>query len=312
MDRIVPGIVLLFGLLAAACRSAAPPPTPTPISPLSPPRAVVTLDLGPPFSLLPPLPAEEALAERPGEAYGVLDTATGLIQAIDTDVSQRRIDAQGSAGIRPAWCRDVIAVTNADGTPWVIYPDGRIEQTLAEGCGGGKDESVSPDGRWSVTATTSAEPAISINDAGGRAVYRITNAIRAEWSPSGGSTLALIGDLCPGFHLLVFDPASPALRRLAPDAGEIIEYVWRPDGWALAIDLIPADGQQPPFRRVLGLIDVRDGTSRDLISIRRTGELIPIGYNEAGMRLLFVHSGGRGFCESEPSPREPSRLERVG
>jgi len=302
----------VVALLATACQSEAPTPTPTPTFPLSPPRAVETVDLGPPFTLLPPLLPEEALAERPGEAFGVLDLATGLVQAIDTDVSQRRIDVQGSAGISPVWCGDLIAITNADGTPWVIYPDGRIEQTLAEGCGGNRDPSLSTDARWSVTATTSGESAVTINDAAGKPVYRITNAIRAEWSPSGGSTLALIGDLCPGFHLLVFDPASPALRRLAPDAGEIIDYIWRPDGAAIVIDLIPVDGRQPPFRRVLGLIDLRDGTSRDLISIRRTGELIPIGYNDAGTRLLFGHAGGRGFCESEPSPREPSQLERLG
>jgi hypothetical protein len=50
----------------------------------------------------------------------------------------------------------------------------------------------------------------------------------------------------------------------------------------------------------------------ELVSLRRDGELIPIGYDAAGARLLFTYNPGRGFCDDGAPPRKKTRLERLG
>jgi hypothetical protein len=316
MDRTIVTVSLLLALLAAACGDGGASATPTSAPP--PPAATPTPDLGPPFVLLAPQSAAQALTDERLQhgAYYVRDTATDLIDVIDPDVSPERIAAQGGmAGIRVVWCGDRIQVTSIDKTPWVIHPDGRVEQTIAHNCGGRKDAATSPDGRWSAAVMVSSDVAgvsVQVNDAAGTPVFRITNASSASWPAGGGAKMALLGDLCAGFHVYLFDPVAGALQRLDCGNGMVIEYAWHPDGAALAVDFIPADGLVEPYRRVLGLIDVADGSMRELISLQRGGELIPVGYNDAGTRLLFGHNPGRGFCDDGSPPRAPSRLERIG
>jgi hypothetical protein len=316
MDRSILSVSLLLALLAAGCADGGAPATPTSALPLlSTARAVATPDLGPPFLVLPPQPAAQALTDERLQhgAYYVLDTATGLIEVIDPDVSQERVAAQGGrAGIRAVWCGDRIEVASIDDTPWVIHPDGRVEQSIAHGCGGRKDSGTSPDGRWSAVVMTSGEVAVEVSDADGMPVFRVTNAAAAAWPAAVGEKLALLGDLCAGFHVYLFDPGSGVLQRLGREDDQVIEYVWRPDGAALAADLIPADGLAAPYRRVLALFDAVDGSSRELISLQRDGELIPVAYNASGTRLLFAYNPGRGFCDDGGPPRAPSRLERIG
>jgi hypothetical protein len=316
MDRTIVTVSLLLALLVAGCGDAGASATPTSAPPLpSTAPAVATPDLDPPFLVLPPQPAVQALTDERLQhgAYYVLDTATGLTEVIDPDVSPERIAAQGGrAGIRAVWCGDRIEVASIDDTPWVIHPDGRVEQSIAHGCGGPKDSGTSPDGRWSAVVTTSGDVAVEVSDAAGTPVLRVTNAAEAAWPATGGAKLALLGDICAGFHLYLFDPASGALQRLGREEDQVIEYVWRPDGAAIAADVIPADGLAAPYRRVLALIDAVDGSPRELVSLQRDGELIPVGYNASGTRLLFAYNPGRGFCDDGGPPRAPSRLERIG
>ncbi len=158
----------------------------------------------------------------------------------------------------------------------------------------------------------SGEVSVVVSDALGNGVFRVTNAASPRWSPAGGATLAVIGDLCTGFHVFVFDPDSAGLRDVTKMGDQMIEFAWRPDGKAIAVDLIPADQTQAAPRRVLGVIDVGDGSLSELVSLRRDGELVPIGYDAAGTRLLFVYNPGRGFCDDGRVPGPKTRLERLG
>lgn len=291
--------------------TAAPSPTakPTGDSPLA--------DLGPPFTIIPAQPAAAVDFTAPG--YFVLDTTSGLVERIAMDTSPQRLAAQGgSAGLKAAFCGDNLVIGNrsAPEPDYIIYPDGQLERGSARNCDqvaemGGQ----SPDGKWTAAVDTSGALAtVSVSDAGGSAAYRITNASSPVWSPAGGATLAVLGSLCGAFDVLLIDPAAGTMRNLTADVDVIPEFVWRPDGRAIAIDLVPGgDGVSRDQRRVLGLVDVSAGTLTELVSIPYDGELIPVGYNTSGDRLLFGYNGGRGLCDDgRPLPQPASELQPAG
>ncbi|MEX2247644.1 MAG: hypothetical protein WEC75_13275 [Dehalococcoidia bacterium] len=204
--------------------------------------------------------------------------------------------------VRAAWCGEVLSV----GGEYYVGDDGKISSGSA-GCAPEEIGGLSPDGLWSASVDTSGVVATLVARTGGGRSWSISNAAEPKWSPQNGP-LALLGNLCAGFDLFVFDPTTGVLRNLTPDDDAVIvEYAWRPDGVALAVDLIPGADASP--RRAIGLVQLDGGAMTTLLEIDREGELIPVGFNQSGTRLLFTYNPGRGFCDgSEPLPRPVTTL----
>lgn len=313
--RMKAGLSVIFALASAgvlSCGGGQSSPTATASVPAPTAAPSRLADLGPPFTIIPAQPAASVDFTAPG--YFVLDTTSGLVERIAMDTSPQRLAAQGSAGLKAAFCGDNLVIGNrsAPEPDYIIYPDGQLQRGSARNCDqiaerGGQ----SPDGKWTAAVDTSGALAtVSVSDASGSPAYRITNASSPVWSPAGGATLAVLGSLCGAFDVLLIDPAAGTMRNLTANVDVIPEFVWRPDGRAIAIDLVPGGDY---YRRVLGLVDVSAGTLTELVSIPYSGELIPVGYNASGDRLLFGYNGGRGLCDDgRPLPQPASELQPVG
>lgn len=231
----------------------------------------------PPFAILEPLAAEVALAAGSLVlgSYYVLDLDSGLVQTIVPDTSQERIDAQGGrAGIAVRWAPDGgLVVTNFNGETYLGALDGAISRPTApvptvtpvSPTGGG----VSRDGQWQASVTAVDGPGVVVGStgAGGDPLFKITSATLPLWSPAEASMLAVLTDVCAGpdantgFDLELFDAATGSLSELSASPDELIPgFIWRPDGRAIAADIIHAPGGNAAgSRREIVLIDVRDG-----------------------------------------------------
>jgi hypothetical protein len=148
---------------------------------------------------------------------------------------------------------------------------------------------VSADGLWRMVV-----------DADGRAwVESVTGAGRLNlpaefgggqhaWSP-GGHLLAIAGGgACNNETLLLADPDSGSVRPLTLASDVVKNFLWRPDGSAVAASLVTSAGSRGRYEALsLGL----DGSRMLLVpepQIRLPDELALRAWNPSGTRLLFA------------------------
>lgn len=272
---------------AATPSAAATAPLPTP-----PPQGEA------PFSIRGPLDAAEALAQeaiQPGSRY-VLDLATGEVYVVEPDAEQE----QGAAVI--GWLDDRFWV-RAGADYYLARFDGTIEPSGRPAGTPTPDPSApasSADGLWVASHEEGAYSGLLVGPGGADPTMRLTSVAGSRWSPSGHQ-LAFLGSVCAGFDLFVFDPETRELTNLSESLPVIFDLLWRPDGGAIAVNLIGAGD-----RRVLSLIDVATGRDETLAEIHFGGDLYPVAWNPRGDRLAFGYNRGRGACEDIGMPGVPT------
>jgi hypothetical protein len=279
-----------------------------------------------PFVLTQPVVVEAALTEDNmlGAATFVLDVESGLAQVLKPDLGEARIAAQGGqGGVFVSWYDDdTLLARNIDGRQFLVDLDGTITEqdppiataTPGSPTGGG----ASSDGAWQASITATVGPGAVVSRAGGASpMFLIPSVSLPLWSPTDPRALAMVTDVCvapanSGFDFAIFDADTAELREISARDDEIvITYEWRPDGGAVAAEVVSTRDQQNEPRAELRLIDVRDGSSRALAAINAGGSLVPTEWSPDGRRLLFGYNGGRGLCDDPFVPAAPSVVERI-
>jgi hypothetical protein len=212
-------------------------------------------------------------------------------------------------------------VVGLDGTPIV---GARVTTPAPSSPTGG---GASAAGTWQASVTASGGVGVVVglmNDAGGEATHRISSATLPLWSPTNDSLLALLINVCidlntaGGFDLALFEPNSGEMVTVEEQPGRVIpHFAWRPDGRTIAADVVFTGESQTELRRDVALIGIADAPlavgaefpTRTLLSISRSGELIPVEWSPDGGKLIVSYSPGRGICEGTGTSAPGTKVE---
>lgn len=300
-----PGRVTLVPIPPRASQPRLPEP-----APLSPPDVADTIH-APPFLIAGPLDPLRAITEEADTSGFVLDLRIGQVYAIIRDGSNFQ---EGDSFVPVGWVDDetllIYAMRGGENRPFRASLDGLIElaDDAAVATASSPQRTGSANGEW-LADTSGGSPDLLVRRIAPTPQFRLTHAAYPLWSPEG-SRLAFIGNVCAGFDAFIFDPNTQELRNLTAGLDSaVLVLSWRPDGAALAADVLPFDGDH----RILGLIDATTGDMEPLIDVPITGELSPGQWSPDGNRLLFSYIGGRGFCDTQPgTPTGGTELEVIG
>lgn len=327
ITRLLPGIAVVVALVIAAGvgilvlelqePSSGADDDPTVVVALATPtarpepRGTITpteVFLGePPFEVLGPLEQSEAMTQENLDSvrHFVLNLDTRQIYLIMLDPLYRREDLEHFRFV--GWQSDSTLLYQSDRRTYRVQLNGDVLLTNAvptpTSTPTSRNAAFSADEAWVATREDGRFSGILVGPTGEEPRYRLINTWPPSWSPTE-NLLAFNGSICAGFDLFVFDPDSQSLRNLTPSLPAVWDYAWKPDGSALAIDIIPF----PDLRRELGLVDVTTGTVETLVEINTFGELSPIQWSPSGENLLFLYISGRGACETAP-PQPTTTLE---
>lgn len=291
-----------------------PPPTPTPtITPTPTPTSIFTSKDEPPIKILGPVNLEEYVGLRRSDLF-VVDIQSREIFLVGIDDAIRREGGEERFQALQ-WFDDDSLILETSLQRYRAQLNGETTiaglTTLRTPTPAIRDAVSSADGTW---VARRGEPATGdwlVGPPGGEPGFRLNNLWPPVWSPAG-NLLAFTGNVCTVFDLFVFDPAAIELRNLSPSLPAAWDFAWKPDGSAIALDVLGFGDPDNP-RRGLSLIDVKTGASETLAEIHTFGELAPVEWSPGGDRLLFRYIPGRGACESAflpgvPTPA-PTRLE---
>lgn len=301
---------------AVACGDDGEPETQASPAPPATVTATPTVSarVEPPFLMVGPLDPTQALSGDYLAGSGfVLDVRIGQVYVITADRSRFK---EGDSFGPIAWLDDetllIQVVSDGQSRLFRAGMDGSVELVtgVVAPTPASPRRSVSADGAWVAEMTPTADSFdLLVGGSDSEPQFRVTQAINPVWSPAG-ERLAFIGNRCSGFDVFLFNPATQELQNLTATLEPVVLSVsWRPDGAALAANVIPF-GED---RRILGLIDANTGAMTPLIDVPITGELSPSLWSPDGNRLLFGYLGGRGICDTLPgTPESGTELEIIG
>jgi hypothetical protein len=260
---------LLLAVVVGCSGEENPSPTPS---------ATATL---PPFAIRGPITQEAAFAPGTWDYFSnfVVEPTSGRMYVVEAD---HRL-----AGIR--WVDDsTLLASTSDGNSFRISLDGDVSATDAEPPSTFTpfDAINSADGSWSVTRT--GDGLQMTKTATGRTLD-VPYTGPYEWAPSG-HRLVVGGGWCGNGRIAVVDPDGAGVLPVT-DGRNVrgIVWTWRPDGTALALDVLHP-------QHSLALVDAATGTMQHLAPVPPAtdpGELVPLQWNPAGTHLLFRIQGGR-------------------
>lgn len=282
----------------------------------SPPASLAPLGV----RVLGPLETDGSLFDEPGQSsYFVVEVDNGQIYAIQSASPNEWV-----VGVH--WVDNDSLLVNTQMAAYEVFLDGRVLPVPSTptpvptpracvctslGCSVCEGPVASADGAWSAYKEPKGWGTTVIGLTSGDAAFRLTNADQPAWAPQG-HLLAFNGNVCVGlqsvhaFDIFLFNPVSRQLTNLTTSVeGAALNFLWRPDGTAIAVD-----------ERSLELIDVPGGEHRELAKVNATGELQPVEWSPDGKSLIFFHLGGRGICDGADDPRviapAPTTLEVIG
>lgn len=264
-------------VLGAACggrtdASPTPAPSPTP-EPL-------------PFTVTGPRNQIAAFAQGEWSYFSefVLDVATGEVYTIDRTVP----DDDGPYAGPLQWISDDTLVT---GDGYAVTLDGRLSpnrRPLATTTPAvSPDVPKSADGLWSAERNL-AISGITLTEASTGRRFDVRDTDAYQWAPAG-HLMATGGGWCGGGRISIVDPDASSITGITQggESGHGVVYVWRPDGRALALDLLSP-------RLSLALVDAKTGAMTTPIApAENVGEFVPLAWNPSGTHLLFRIHGGR-------------------
>jgi hypothetical protein len=265
-------MLALAGCGDSGDRPATPAPTPS-LEPI-------------PLTITSPRDQTAAFAQGEWSYFSalVLDAASGQIHTID-----RTVPNESGPYVGPIQWTGDDTLTTADG--YSVSLSG--ETSTAFGPVPTTTPGVMPDVPGSADDLWSAERNLSISGitlteaATGRR-FDLPDTDAYQWAPSG-HLMATGGGWCGGGRVSTIDPGSGSITPITPGGpeGHGVVYVWRPDGKALALDLLS------PLSLVL--VDAMTGAKTDLIAAppEYVGEFVPLEWNPSGTHLLFRIHGGR-------------------
>jgi hypothetical protein len=265
-------MLALAGCGDSGDRPATPAPTPS-LEPI-------------PLTITSPRDQTAAFAQGEWSYFSalVLDAASGQIHTIDRTVP----NDDGPYAGPMQWISDDTLATH-DG--YAVTLDGHISlnrrsldtptPTLLP------DVPDSPDGLWSAERNLAISGITLTERATGRR-FDVPDTDAYQWAPAG-HLMATGGGWCGGGRVSIVDPDASAVISITPGGpeGHGIVWSWRPDGQALALDLLSP-------RLSLVLVDAMSGATTELIAPSEyVGEFVPLAWNPAGTHLLLRIHGGR-------------------
>lgn len=149
------------------------------------------------------------------------------------------------------------------------------------------DVPASVDGLWSAERNLAISGITLTEQATGRR-FDLPDTDAYQWAPAG-HLMATGGGWCGGGRVSIIDPDAGSIIPVTPGGpdGHGVMYVWRPDGRALALDLLG-------MSHSLVLVDPITGEMTPLIAPpENVGEFVPLAWNPRGTHLLLRVQGGR-------------------
>ena len=171
-------------------------------------------------------------------AAHVLSVATGEVQA----VAQTFPKSGGRNAPIVQWIDDVtVAIAKEDGR-YRIDLDGNVtaeaESLATPTPSAMPDVPQSADGLWSAERNLAISGITLTERATGRR-FDLPDTDEYQWAPAG-HLMATGGGWCGGGRVSIVDPDTSSITQITPGGpeGHGVVYVWRPDGKALALDLL--------------------------------------------------------------------------
>lgn len=279
--KVLAAVVTTLALLAAACGDPADTPPEGDATAL----ATATPEVAP-FTVVGPRDQAAAFTQGEWDYFSalVLDMATGEVYTIERTTP----GANGPYAGPIQWVSDSALVT---------YDGYRIELTGEVVAEGRSIATVTPavmpdvpesaDGLWSAERNLAISGITLTERATGRR-FDLPDTDTYQWAPAG-HLMATGGGWCGGGRVAIVDPDSESIAQVTQggESGHGVVYVWRPDGKALALDLLQQGLQ-------LVLVDAVTGVMTTLIAPEEyVGEFVPLEWNPSGTHLLFRIHGGR-------------------